>query len=358
MSMNGDSIPGNLSTRFSNAALVGALMVAFIHVWFSGPVGSLSWWGHELIAEGVCRGAVPFFFVISGFFLAGHIDEGGWYGREVRKRIRSVLVPYLLWNALFAVYCAGIQVLTAVGKEDPIDTALIIDPVRVFGLNFAHVPICYPLWYMRSLFLLVLLSPLLVMIARNVLSLAVAFAVCLAAHLFLSHNAYWTWLDYLFSPIAGFYFLLGLRLRKEMWILDRVIALSRETACLCAGGAFLGIVLMACCKREGLQMCHEILFAGVVPLLCVLMVRLVPAKRIALAVAAFPIFVLHQFSIQALEFVLSVLGVGNPLRVSLVGYLVRGVLVVFFAIVAYVVLKRVAGRCLAFLFGGRMEGRH
>ena len=48
-------------------------------------------------AHGLGKIAVPFFFLASGYFLAGHLDEDGWYGRKVKKRVFSLVIPLLLW---------------------------------------------------------------------------------------------------------------------------------------------------------------------------------------------------------------------------------------------------------------------
>ena len=39
----------------------------------------------------------------SGSFLAGHMGKPGWYPREMKKRFRTLLLPYVLWPLLFAV---------------------------------------------------------------------------------------------------------------------------------------------------------------------------------------------------------------------------------------------------------------
>ena len=44
---------------------------------------------------GIGQCAVPFFFIASGFFLAGHMCETDWWNRECKKRVRMLLVPCL-----------------------------------------------------------------------------------------------------------------------------------------------------------------------------------------------------------------------------------------------------------------------
>jgi len=56
-----------------------------------------------LFRDTLARMAVPFFFVCSGYFLARHFDEEGWWRREVGKRIFSLGAPYVFWTLALAV---------------------------------------------------------------------------------------------------------------------------------------------------------------------------------------------------------------------------------------------------------------
>ena len=48
--------------------------------------------------------AVPFFFFISGFFLSGHVHEDGWVRRELRKRMKTLVVPYFIWVVIAVLF--------------------------------------------------------------------------------------------------------------------------------------------------------------------------------------------------------------------------------------------------------------
>lgn len=53
-------------------------------------------------ANGIARLAVPTFFLISGYFYFYHLK--GWskfvYIDKLRKRLHTLLIPYLLWNGI------------------------------------------------------------------------------------------------------------------------------------------------------------------------------------------------------------------------------------------------------------------
>ena len=94
----------------SNLRAVGflcSLMVVAIHCWsptkyFAGEP-DLVGWRAAVAFFGTCtfvRIAVPFFFVITGFFLA--CSDKGWVGL-MRRRLVTLYIPFVIWNALNVV---------------------------------------------------------------------------------------------------------------------------------------------------------------------------------------------------------------------------------------------------------------
>lgn len=89
----------NLQSKTLNAVkMLMILFVIFIHmnpttrsVWREGDVG------HSIVVV-----AVPVFFIISGYFFFYNIKEfnSGVYVTKLKKRGRTLLIPYLLWNLL------------------------------------------------------------------------------------------------------------------------------------------------------------------------------------------------------------------------------------------------------------------
>jgi len=49
--------------------------------------------------------AVPTFFVISGFLFFKGLERWNWdiYKGKMRKRIYTLLIPYLIWNTIFII---------------------------------------------------------------------------------------------------------------------------------------------------------------------------------------------------------------------------------------------------------------
>lgn len=147
-------------------ALCACLVVA-IHVRVEAEVGNACWWFRVLLKDGVVRIAVPFFFATAGFLLAGHAREAHWWVRETGKRVRTLLVPYLIWPPLFVllmfvlIVAANAGAGAAPSRNFP-DGAVAW--LRLLGWNFLGPgpvgPELYTFWFVRELFILVLCSPI------------------------------------------------------------------------------------------------------------------------------------------------------------------------------------------------------
>ena len=152
-----------------------SVLVVFIHIPHPSEIG-LDFSLYAFISQGIARVAVPAFFVISGYlFSIGLEDDWSWprWWGKVKKRLLTVLIPYLLWNLIFAL-------LINVYHFFPINNQFEIgwlprwlesnDGVWGIFLGWGrdgYVPLNYPLWFMRDLIVMFLLSPLLFLLLRK-----------------------------------------------------------------------------------------------------------------------------------------------------------------------------------------------
>ena len=120
-----------------------------------------------IFQEGICRLAVPCFFFISGYLFFNHLQDWSWeeWIRKMKSRIRTLLLPYLLWNiiALLAFWPYDNLHGGPVGITQQFQN---YGGIRMFwgtngGLPIGSsvAPIDGPLWFIRDLIYFVLLTP-------------------------------------------------------------------------------------------------------------------------------------------------------------------------------------------------------
>ena len=120
-----------------------------------------------MMANGFCRWAVPFFFAASGFLLAQHADEDGWYGVAIKKRIKTLLVPYVIWTLLATLVSFLLRAVANLSADRPVLTNFpggwcLIECFGAHPYSNAHGP----LWFVQTLMCFILLSPIYVCVGR------------------------------------------------------------------------------------------------------------------------------------------------------------------------------------------------
>lgn len=145
------------SQKVLNASAVCAAMVVGIHTCgrdVGGKGGSGLWWLEQFGHYGVFLIAVPFFFVCSGYFLAGHVGEDGWWKRECQKRVRSLLVPFFIFSAINVT-----SLVCGYGHGVFSQPRFWLRAIGIYPFDF---PLFVPFWYIRSLCIFVAISPVIV----------------------------------------------------------------------------------------------------------------------------------------------------------------------------------------------------
>ena len=157
-----------------------------------------------LFSDILARLAVPLFFIISGylFFRADFTLRS--YKEKLRKRARTILVPYVLWNVI-AVITVGVKfILPGLNQNKTMPTidwslpamlACFYDKSRgIFQNPEGEIstyiyPQDFPLWFVRDLMLMFILAPLLYWMLKKSGWLAVAVLGFLnfASHVFHDH---------------------------------------------------------------------------------------------------------------------------------------------------------------------------
>ena len=256
-----------------------------MHTPFVNDFGSVAWWFEHITHLGICLIAVPFFFVVSGFFIAGHLDENGWWQREVGKRVGSLVIPYFVWNVGWCVFLLAVTKVTC--------GVWCMGPKAIFnavGLNPVALPCVGQLWYVRSLFVLVLISPLICKFLtprRLLLLLAIYALICPWGGVMCRLRAFFR---IMLSVEGLFYFAVGMYLRRNKidlnersYWLSGIVSASLLVAYLVLI-RFDFIIVGQYCRWAAL------------PFLLIFFWRIVPSVALPrfLVGVAFPIYLVHR----------------------------------------------------------------
>ena len=130
----------------------------------------------DFFTQGIARIAVPLFFMISGylFFLniKGTLSE---FKSKIVKRIKTILIPYLVWSCWGLVFYTILQSLPM--AQNFFTNGLIkdMDIEEILTILFFN-PLPFQLWFLRDLMILVVFSPLLFFAIKYLRGLAILLA--------------------------------------------------------------------------------------------------------------------------------------------------------------------------------------
>ncbi len=122
----------------------------------------------NLFSQILGRVAVPLFFFMSGYLFYYKVDnfDNSVYLYKLKKRFKSLLIPYLFWNTSFLVIyyiCSHVPMISTffVGMEYNLDTILSSFWAQMDERGRMTYPLAYQFWFIRDLIVCVIISPLL-----------------------------------------------------------------------------------------------------------------------------------------------------------------------------------------------------
>lgn len=120
-------------------------------------------------SEMIGRCAVPLFYLISGYLFFMKVPDGvKSIGRKIRKRIKSLLIPYFIGCVFFVIFYSFVALLPL--TSNLINSSSSIMPlfqkpysiilISIFYDGGTGYPCAFQLWFLRDLILIVATSPL------------------------------------------------------------------------------------------------------------------------------------------------------------------------------------------------------
>lgn len=328
-----------------------------------------------LLSGGICRIAVPAFFLISGYLFFLNLeqwDTATWLGK-IKRRFHTLFIPYIIWNILGIVYLCISPYLGAV--TDRPDSLLSIfqergwirmfwdsnrvmeqwsrPAVNILGITMHNgMPANTPLWFVRDLIVIHLLSPVLYAVLKNTKQ----FGIGLLAVLFVLN----IWL-----PMEGFsitgvcFYAIGAYL--SIYSKGLVSSFRKLKNASYIGSIALLILLVITFGRHGSAQYIQRLFqlTGVIAAfnLADRFIRKENPICTRFADSSFFIYAAHAFIISIVAFLLRKMMPGTSQVMLAVKYLLSAACTVTICECIYQALKKYCPDFLSFICGNRRKIR-
>lgn len=192
-----------LSQKLKIISFILMILVVLLH----SQMLSISYGANKMIqtiiTQEVTRIAVPLFFSISGFlFFINYKDPLRiFYKKKIISRCRSILIPYLL-TSLIGI--TSLYIMQLIPFTEYFFTRGRVEDYTFFEIMksiFWNPVGCYQLWFLKDLFILVLISPLIYWIIKRIK----IFFPILIMYWMLTDKSYIIWLDSFFFFFMGCY---------------------------------------------------------------------------------------------------------------------------------------------------------
>lgn len=328
----------------------------------------------SLFSEVLASICVPTFFVISGYLFFYRSDfDGHIYIQKLKKRFRTLMIPYLLWNliALLAVLVKMLPIFSSFFQNIN-DIEIRFSLIRLFNTFFygdgtngilvypylaapsvSPLPINGPMWYVRDLMVIILLTPLVYWLVKK---LKIWYVIGLGLYLyvignrFLPEGSYLSIvLDYLFFFSIGAY----LSINKQNMV-TQMRKLKYVTILFIPAAIFNVLSITTPYNR---YIFFPFIVIGIITFIVVVSYLLEKNKihvNETLANCSFFIFAFHSLILMEIGKILFIgLHLNDTPLTILFLYIAIPTISVCIGLIVYLFLKRFAPKLFSLLNGGR-----
>ena len=156
-----------LSQKLRILSLVAILMVIYVHMYYTeGATYDILRFFETFIGDGLCLVAVPLFYAISGYLFFVKVPDGiRSIFPKMRKRVRTLLIPYFLANTLTLLFYVAMNFIALnILAIDAVLNFRVLDTIKkglieTLTLKYISPPIAFQLWFVRNLMVIILFSP-------------------------------------------------------------------------------------------------------------------------------------------------------------------------------------------------------
>ncbi|MDR1544244.1 MAG: acyltransferase [Prevotellaceae bacterium] len=160
-----------LSDKIKILSTVSILLVLFIHVaFYANEVENCTIFPYiqHLMGKVIGSCAVPLFFMISGYLFFLKVPDGLYsIFQKMKKRVRTLLVPYLIAALFFVLFFIAIESIPGADRFMNSSLLSVLSKQNILQIlqnvfwsgTVGDSPLAYHLWFLRDLLIIVVFSP-------------------------------------------------------------------------------------------------------------------------------------------------------------------------------------------------------
>lgn len=205
-----------------NSVLI--MMVLYIHSYYLEGEKYRAALALQHFLGAFCGTANHLFFFLSGLLFFNGITQIKDCIAKIKKRVRNLLIPYLIWNVVFVLWYVALNCIP--GVKGFINSNILghFETTIWESLCFLWIaPASFPLWFLRDLMVMVGLSPIIYLFIKYLKIYGIMFYMLLS----------------LFLPNSGMFFILGAAVAM-LSDLDRLEKWLNVPLVICCIVVFLG----------------------------------------------------------------------------------------------------------------------
>lgn len=318
--------------------------------------------------------SVPIFYLISGYLFyynLGGAFSAQIYKNKLKKRFQSLFIPYIIWNVIAILVVVGLKICAHILNGKPISNILLwfqdngwwhlFWDSNVWGestYNWLGIethmsgPVDLPLWYLRDLMVVVLISP----IIFAYLKYTKFYGIIILAFAYVSRiwpNIHGLSLTAVFFFSFGAYFAINGRTLveefKKVRIFSYALALLLSLPMVWYDGknTVIGSVIYPFFIITGVisvfNIAVQLIEKGVVK------------SHSILTQSTFFIFALHTLLVLRISsYAINAIIGGGSAFAMILSYTLTPLLAIAICLLLYIVIKRLSPRALSILNGNRV----
>lgn len=346
-----------LSKAISLMQIPAVVMIVILHSYTTAR-GNISETGNTayyylsyLLSMDFGNMGVPLYFTISGILFFNNFTVIHSYHKKIKSRIKSLLVPYFIWNLVNIIMLFILQNMEITrsyfsGNNKMISDYSMLDFLRAFWDTGTGTPILSPYWYIRNLFILQILSPVIYILTKY---FKIAYLMIVGGIWLTTPTLTFTYTSVFFFSLGAYISILNIDIVK---LINKYFSLLLFTfiVVLCSE-----IYLHFNVTSPYVIYLQKILFVlGVITIFSLAIKAVqynihIPAS---LSMASFFIYTTHYPILQGIRRIS--LKIISPTEIGNVGaYLGSAIITFFICLVLYHLVKRVAPQTLDIITGKR-----